>query len=442
MKSPDAGTGEIRRSLGIYAHPRVLAMLFLGFSAGLPFLLVAGTLTAWLALAEVDMADIGMFAWVGIFYSLKFLWAPLVDRMRLPLLTAQLGRRRSWMLLSQVIIALAFLGMAGTDPSRDLSTMAWFAVIAAFASATQDIAVDAYRIEAVEMRLQGAMAASYQFGYRMAILAAGAGALVIADASSWSMAYRAMAILMGVGMLTVMLIAEPETDRDRQGGLPDGNQQLLERLARWFADSVVGPFVEFFQRNGRWALVLLIFIGFYRVSDMVLGVMANPFYIDLGFTLNEIAAVTKVFGVVVTLTGAALGGIAVARYGVARPLIAGAVLLAVTNLFFAGMALWGADLRFLVVTISADNLAAGFTGTVFIAYLSGLTNVAYTATQYALFSSLMTLPGKFISGFSGQIVAATDWFSFFVYASFMGLPAVFLAVIVARRMASEKRHVT
>ena len=441
MNLPDEGNGGLRKTLGIYTHPRVLAMLFLGFSAGLPFLLVAGTLTAWLALAEVSMADIGMFAWVGIFYSIKFLWAPLVDRMHLPFLTTWLGRRRSWMLLSQVLIALAFIGMALTDPSRDLSTMAWFAVIAAFASATQDIAVDAYRIEAVEMRLQGAMAASYQFGYRMAILAAGAGALVIANAISWSMAYRVMGLLMGVGMLTVMVIAEPETDPDRQGGLPDGGQKLLERLGRWFADSVVGPFVEFFQRNGRWALVLLVFIGFYRVSDMVLGVMANPFYIDLGFSLNEIAAVTKVFGVVVTLTGAALGGVAVARYGVARPLIAGAILLAVTNLFFAGMALWGADLRFLVVTISADNLAAGFTGTVFIAYLSGLTNVAYTATQYALFSSLMTLPGKFISGFSGQIVQATDWFSFFVYASFMGLPAVFLAVIVARRMASEKRHV-
>jgi PAT family beta-lactamase induction signal transducer AmpG len=193
--------------------------------------------------------------------------------------------------------------------------------------------------------------------------------------------------------------------------------------------------VDFFQRNGKTALLLLAFIGCYRISDMVLGVMANPFYIDLGFTLSEIAAVTKVFGVLVTLFGAAVGGVAVARYGLNGPLVFGAVLLATTNLFFAGMALYGPELWFLVLTISADNLAAGFTGTVFIAYLSGLTNVAYTATQYALFSSLMTLPGKLISAGSGWVVANVDWFSFFIYASAMGLPAVFLAVAVTRRRA-------
>ncbi len=411
----------------VYLHPRVLAMLFLGFSAGLPFLLVAGTLTAWLALSDVSMADIGMFAWVGIAYSLKFLWAPLVDHLRLPLLTRWFGRRRSWMLLAQLGVIVGLLGIAAADPSSQLSRVAWFAVLTAFASATQDIVVDAYRIEAVETRVQGAMAASYQAGYRIAILVAGAGALIVADLVNWTLAYQIMAMCMSVGVVTVLLISEPETSLNAQ------RLRVIGDFSRWLQDAVVGPIVDFFHRNGRWAVVLLLFIGVYRISDMVLGVMANPFYIDLGFSLAEIATITKVFGVAVTLFGAALGGVAVARYGLNGPLVFGAGLLAVTNLFFAGMALYGPELWFLVLTISADNLAAGFTGTVFIAYLSGLTNVAYTATQYALFSSLMTLPGKFISGFSGQIVEAVDWFNFFVYASFMGLPAVLLAVIVTRR---------
>ena len=299
-------------------------------------------------------------------------------------------------------------------------------VVVAFGSATQDIAIDAYRIEAVALSRQGAMAAAYQTGYRIGILAAGAGALVIAEWLDWATAYQAMAALMGIGVVTVLLIAEPDTP-------PEAISSPSASFAEWFTNAVVGPFVDFFQRNGRTALLLLAFISCYRISDMVLGVMANPFYIDIGFSLSEIAAVTKVFGVLVTLFGAAVGGLAVARYGLNGPLVFGAVLLAATNLFFAGMALYGPELWFLVLTISADNLAAGFTGTVFIAYLSGLTNVAYTATQYALFSSLMTLPGKLISAASGAIVEAVDWFTFFLYASAMGLPAVLLAVIVTRR---------
>ncbi|MGI9331277.1 MAG: AmpG family muropeptide MFS transporter [Gammaproteobacteria bacterium] len=427
MTSKDSAAGWLAAAK-IYLHPRVAAMVFLGFSAGLPFLLVAGTLTAWLALADISMSQIGMFAWIGIAYSLKFLWAPLVDRLPLPLLTRALGRRRSWMLVSQLAVIAGLLGIASSDPTLDLARVAWFALLVAFGSATQDIALDAYRIEAVELRRQGAMAAAYQGGYRMGILAAGAGALVIANWLDWQTAYQAMAGLMVVGLITVLIIMEPAVPQASLDANGPGTG-----IAEWFANAVVGPFAEFFQRNGSIAILLLVFISCYRISDMVLGVMANPFYIDLGFTLPEIAAVTKVFGVIITLSGAALGGIAVARYGLNGPLVFGAVLLAVTNLFFAGMALYGAELWFLVVTISADNLAAGFTGTVFIAYLSGLTNVAYTATQYALFSSLMTLPGKFISGFSGQIVEAVDWFTFFLYASLMGLPAVFLAIAVTRR---------
>lgn len=411
-------------------------MLFLGFAAGLPFLLVAGTLTAWLATAEVGMAEIGMFAWIGILYSLKFIWAPLIDRLPLPLLTRLMGRRRSWMLVTQLGLIVALLGLATSDPATDLPRIAWFALLAAFASATQDIVIDAYRIEAVELRMQGAMAASYQVGYRIGIVAAGAGALLLAALVSWQLAYQAMAVLMGVGVVTVLLITEPVV-APRVAPIDFEHQSIVVRLMSWLNDAFAGPFVEFFRRNGRWALMLLIFIGFYRVTDMVLGVMANPFYIDIGFTLPEIASITKLFGIIVTLAGAALGGIAVARYGLGGPLVTGAVLLAVTNLFFAGMALYGAELWFLVVTISADNLAAGFTGTIFIAYLSGLTNVNYTATQYALFSSLMTLPGKLISGFSGFIVESIDWFGFFIYASAMGVPGILLALLVVRHQANE-----
>ncbi|MEE8281647.1 MAG: MFS transporter, partial [Gammaproteobacteria bacterium] len=257
-------------ALRVYLHPRVLAMLFLGFSAGLPFMLVAGTLTAWLTVDGVGMAEIGMFAWVGIMYSVKFVWAPVIDRMRLPLLARWLGRRRSWMLVAQIGVGLALMGLAYSEPTTDLGRFAWLAVLVSFASATQDIVIDAYRIEAVEMKVQGAMAASYQLGYRIALLIAGAGVLYMAQFASWQIAYQTMALLMSVGIITVLLIDEPESS---DGGTPLKQSQPL---FVWFAEAVIGPFAEFFSRNGRWAFVLLAFIGLYRVSDMVLGVMANP----------------------------------------------------------------------------------------------------------------------------------------------------------------------
>lgn len=408
----------------IYAQPRVLAMLALGFSSGLPFPLVFTTLTAWLTTAGVSKGLVGMFAWAGIAYSVKFAWAPLVDRLRLPGLTAWLGRRRSWMLFSQLgVMAMLWL-MAGTDPGGHLERVAWFTVALAVASATQDIAVDAWRIEAVSVSYQGAMAAAYQFGYRAAVLVAGAGALYLAEAGSFGLAYQAMAGLMLIGVLTVLLVAEPVT------GVVSGP---AASMAEWFQSAVAGPFVEFFRRSGSFALVLLLFIGSYRVSDMVLGVMANPFYIDIGFSLGTIATVTKVFGFAVTLAGAALGGVVVARYGAERPLVAGALLLAGSNLVFVGLAQAGPSLPWLVAAICADNLAAGFVGTLFIAYLSGLTNVAYTATQYALFTSLMALPGRLLSGFSGQIVESAGWVGFFLYTTAAGIPAVLLAMVVVRR---------
>ncbi len=415
-------------------------MLFLGFSAGLPFLLVFSTLSAWLRTYEVSRSAIGMFAWVGLLYSVKFCWAPLVDRLPLPVLTRVLGRRRSWMLIAQLGIVAGLLGMAGLDPGAALLPVALFSIFVAFCSATQDIAIDAYRIEAVAAEDQGAMAATYQLGYRIALLASGAGALYLADFVSWSAAYSVMAASMLVGMVTVLVIDEPEHSVRTASGDVGGGFGLQHAVA-WFGDAVIGPFAEFFRRNGAFALLVLTFIGLSRVSDLLFGNIANVFYVDLGFTLSQIATVAKVFGFGVTIGGAFLGGVVVSRYGPVRPLLFATALVAITNLCFAALAAYGvADIRYLAGVISADNFAVGFAGTVFIAYFSSLTHAAYTATQYALFTSLMLLPGKLLSGFSGMVVDATDYVTFFLYASAAGIPAIVLAVFITRRAALDRRE--
>ncbi|WP_372748412.1 MFS transporter [Litorivivens sp.] len=417
----------------IYAHPRVLAMFFLGFSAGLPFLLVFSTLSAWLTDAGVARSAIGFFGWVGITYSIKVLWAPVVDRLVLPGIGRSLGQRRSWILLGQIGIALGLAGMAFVDPAVNLMAVALLALLVAFSSSTQDVAIDAYRIEAVITDYQGAMSASYVFGYKVALLVAGAGALFIADLTNWTLAYLSMAALVGVGVITVLLVAEPERELPspifgRHGG-------RLRDLQVWFADAIVSPFTDFFSRNGSFALVILLFIAVFRLSDITMGIMANPFYLDLGFSKSEIASVAKVFGFFMSVAGSFLCGVLVVRWGVYRPLMLGAVMVASTNILFAVMAYVGPDIRALMVVISADNISGGIAATAFVAYLSGLTNRAYTATQYALFSSLMTLPGKFFSGFSGLIVDAGGYPSFFLIAAAVGIPAIILVPVLARREA-------
>jgi PAT family beta-lactamase induction signal transducer AmpG len=428
-------------ALAAYRHPRVLAMLFLGFSAGLPFPLVFATLSALLNDAGIDKKTIGFFAWIGLTYSFKFLWAPIVDRVRLPLLGRLLGQRRSWMVLAQIGAAAGLFAMARLDPAADIQAFAWVALAVAFSSATQDITIDAWRIEAVHQRRQGAMAAAYNFGYRAAVLVGGAGALYLAEFYDWGVAYRVMALCMGVGLLTALLIGEPRRRCDETtsaieasvvGALAGSDGSGLGRVRAWFAAAVVAPFVEFFRRNGSFALVLLALILTFNISDRVLGIMANPFYLDLGFTKSEIASVAKVFGFAMTIAGAGLGGVLVARYGSLRTMLLAAVMLALTNLMFAGLALAGPQLDLLVFTISGDNLSAGLAGVAFIAYLSGLTNQAYTATQYALFSSLMSVVGKFISGWSGVVVEAWGYPTFFVYAACTGIPAILLVLIVMR----------
>lgn len=413
-----------------YLQPQVIVLFLFGFSAGLPFLLVYSTLSAWLTDAGLQMSTISTFAWLGFAYSLKFVWAPFIDSVPLPFLTRLFGRRRSWLLLSQCAIAAALFVMASSDPANAIGVFATVALAVAFSSATQDIVIDAYRIECAETRLQGVLAAAYQYGYRLALLVAGAGALYIADFWSWNAAYTTMAGCMIVGIATTLACREPEVHgaiRQYRGST------LRERFLAWAKPAVVDPFTDFFRRFGRFAAVILTFILFFRLSDYVLGILANPFYLDIGFSKSEIASVAKIYGVIVSLIGAGAGGWAVVKFGVARCLIIATVLIASTNLFFALMVQVGAEIWMLTVTISADNFAMGVGGTVLIAYLSSLVNQAFTATQYALLSSLMAILGKFTAGYSGNVQEAIGWLGFFLYAAAVGVPAIILSVIVARR---------
>ena len=436
------------RALATYGKPRIASIFALGFSAGLPYLLVFSTLTAWLTEAGVTRGAIGFFTWVGITYSIKVFWSPVVDRVRLPLLGRLLGQRRSWILLAQLVIAVGLAGMALTDPLSDLARLALFALLVAFGSATQDIAVDAWRIEAAPREEQAAMSATYVFGYRMALLVAGAGALHMAARMDWSLVYLAMAGLMGLGVLATLLSREPTVQRDSDAAfLEQAAQDYLARNAHlprpvrmsvaWVIGAVVCPFVDFFKRYGLHSLVVLLVVGSFRISDISMGAMANPFYLDLGFTKAQIANISGIYGIVMTILGGLIGGLLTVRYGLLKMLLVGAVLSAATNLLFAAMALVGAETWMLVITISGDNFFAGLAMAVFIAWLSSLTSASYTATQYALFSSLMTLPGKFIGGFSGQLVEAAGWFNYFIYVTAIGIPAVLLCLYL---IARERRQ--
>ena len=351
------------------------------------------------------------------------------------------------MLLAQTGIATGLLGMALNNPVNDLELIAGFALLVAFGSATQDITIDAYRIEAVDKQYQGAMAASYVFGYRVALLVAGAGVFYLAEFYSWSFAYICMSMLMSIGIISTLVIREPEHVIDqtsqelehrleRMAGLRE-QSSMDARASAWFVDAVVSPFVEFFQRFGKSALIILLLIGCYRISDITMGVMANPFYLDLGFSKAEIASVTKIFGFFMTIAGAALGGLCVVRFGILKPLLTGAILIVITNLLFVILAGHEPDLVKLAVVVSADNLSGGFATSAFIAYLSSLTSKSYTATQYALFSSIMTLPAKILGGYSGVIVEHIGYANFFLYAGLIGIPAIILVLVLMPRQTTE-----
>jgi len=422
-----------REALRLYLQPASLRMLALGFAAGLPLLLVLGTLSFRLREAGIDRSTIGYLSWVGLAYGVKWMWAPLVDRMPIPWLTRQLGRRRSWLLLSQIVIAGGLVGMALNDPSQLLGPLVACALAVAVASATQDIALDAYRIESAEVNAQAALAASYQTGYRLAMIWAGAGVLWIAAwaqgeqttgyaQSAWQAGYLVMALSMLPGMLVVLGSPEPVPAPFKPA----------RNVAEWLKGAVLEPFADFWLRYRWQAVLLLALIAVYRISDVVMGIMANPFYVDMGFTKSEVAGVTKVYGVIMTLVGAFVGGLLSARFGVMRVLMLGAVLSAASNLLFVWLSGVGHDVQALVWVISADNLASGIASAAFIAYLSSLTNISYSATQYALLSSMMLLLPKFIAGFSGDFVDAYGYAHFFTATAWLGLPVLVLVVLAAR----------
>ena len=417
-----------REALMVYLQPESLRMLSLGFAAGLPLMLVLGTLSFRLREAGIDRGTIGHLSWVGLAYGFKWIWAPIVDRVPLPGLTRALGRRRSWLLVAQIAVMCGLAGMALANPSVALQPMVVWALVTAFASATQDIALDAYRIESAPAKEQPALAASYQTGYRLAMIWSGAGVLWLAaraelsggavgyQNAAWQLAYLVMAASMLVGIVTVLISPEPKRIE-----LP-----AARSAAEWLQSTLIEPFADFFRRYKWHAAVILALIAVYRISDVVMGIMANPFYVDTGFTKDEVASVTKVYGVIMTLVGAFVGGSLSMRFGVMRILMLGAILSAFTNLLFAWLAGYGHSVPALIAVVSADNLASGIASAAFVGYLSSLTNISYSASQYALFSSLMLLLPKFVAGFSGDYVNAHGYANFFVSTALLGLPVLLL----------------
>ena len=498
----------------VYTEPASLRMLALGFSAGLPLLLVLGTLSFWLREAGSDLATIGYLSWIGLAYAFKWMWAPLVDRLPLPGLSRIFGQRRSWLLFAQCMVIGGLISMALTDPQTHLNQMVWCALAVAFGSATQDIALDAYRIESADADHQAALAATYQTGYRLAMIWAGAGVLWLAARAelsgitgyqygAWKLAYFVMAASMLVGTVTTLMTKEPaprdiSLEKERlstsaaifaQQGLrftwplaavvlgvfgllasmvqftvstPPYSQAIgffllatagfvgldqswgshrpvripVHRIAApsmaWLHQALFLPFAEFVRRYRRQAGIILALIAIYRISDIVMGIMANPFYVDMGYTKDEVAAVTKIFGVLMTLAGAFIGGVLSMRMGVMRVLMLGASLSALSNLLFAWLSTQGHDVTLLIWVVSADNLAGGIASAAFIAYMSSLTNVQYSATQYALFSSMMLLLPKWIAGFSGVYVKHFGYAEFFISTALLGLPVLVLVWLASR----------
>jgi MFS transporter, PAT family, beta-lactamase induction signal transducer AmpG len=435
-----------RKVFRVYTRPRMLSMLALGFSAGLPFYLIYQSLSAWLRQSGVQRSTIGMLAWVGLAFTFKFLWAPIVDRVPVPWLTRLLGRRRSWMLVAQVCIGIGLFNLSLSDPSQGVTGIALWALFVAFSSATQDIALDAWRIESAPHSEQGAMASAYQIGYRLALIMGSAGTFAMADRWGWKMSYGVMAALVSVGMLTTLLSREPDAM------LRADVLELEQRVATWLQarahwpqwaqatgarlfGAVVCPLTDFFGRFGvGLAVIILLFMSTYRLTDFTMGTMTNSFYIDRGYTLTQIAAVVKFYGLLASVFGVILAGIVITRIGLLRSLILGSLMVILSNIGFSLLARATAPgLLGLGFVNGFDNLALALHGTALIAFLSSLTSAKYTATQYALFSSLYALLGKFLEGFSGFVVDAIGYPNFFLYTASLSLPALLLMIILVRR---------
>jgi len=504
-------------SFRAFLHPRVITMLFFGLSAGIPLLLIFSSLGLWLREAGVERATVTFFSWAALGYSFKFVWAPLVDCLPLPFLTRKLGRRRAWILVSQFAIITSILLMGMTDPSSgllQLKIMALAAVMLGFSSATQDIVIDAYRIESAPMELQALMSSTYIAGYRIGMLLSGAGSLFLAgylgseiesyNYNAWQTTYACMASIMLIGVFTTLIINEPESNRKLQSKYSsntyikffvvflvaatgfvisfllssdvaalwkDNLDSVLNnhavsnffiellRLAlgiivavsitllsikikfidqQVIDESYIAPVLDFFERYGiKLAFLLLALIGLYRISDIVLGVISNIFFQELGYSKIEIASIVKTFGLFMTLLGGFLGGILSVRFGVIKILFVGALLTVLTNLLFMLLAIKGYDITLLYFVISADNLSAGLASAAFVAFLSRLTNISFTAMQYAIFSSLMTLLPKLIGGYSGSIVENVGYTQFFLIASLIGVPVLWIIYLANKHLKFE-----
>lgn len=422
--------GAWRDAVAVYLRPRLLLILALGFASGLPLALSTATLTFWLAEEGVSKATIGAFALVGTAYTLKFLWSPLIDQVPLPGLTAWLGRRRGWLLLCQAALIVAMVGLGQQEPAGDAATVALWAVALAFASASQDIVIDAYRVEILCAEEQGAGAAMVVFGYRVGMLVSGAGALYLASTQPWSVVYAVMAAAMGLGVVATLLAPEPPAPQRQR---TDGG--ALDRAFAWAKRAVFEPFAEFLARPG-W-LAFLLFVIFYKLGDAAASVMTSPLYVELGFSKVEVAQVVKVFGLGATLLGAFLGGVLVAKAGLVRALwIAGGLQL-LSNLGFGGLAMAGHDVGALAAVIGFENLAGGMGTTAFVAFLAALCHRKYTATQYALLSSLFAVARTFLAAPGGLVAEAVNWPLYFLLTAIAAIPGLVLIVLLQRRLTSD-----
>lgn len=421
---------EWLNAASVYLERRLIIVFLMGFASGLPLALSGATLSIWLTKAGVSLAAVGLFVTVGTPYTLKFLWAPLVDRVKIPLLTPLLGRRRSWMVVIQVGLIGSILALGASRPESAPLWTALMALAVAFFSASQDIVIDAYRIEILDEDQQGAGAAMTQAGYRVGMIASGAGALFLAAAlQNWFWVYAAMAVL-ALGGFVVALLAPipPELAEETTAVSTDG-------FGVWLAETVTGPFAEFFSRSGaRTAIAILAFILLYKFGDAFAGVMANPFYVKIGFTMVEIASVSKIFGVIATLAGVFIGGLLVIRIGVMKSLLICGLLQMFSNLMFAAQAAIGPDVEFLYLTIGIENLSGGMGSAAFVAYLSMLCNIAYTGTQFALFTSFMAFGRTWMSASSGWIAQQTDWVTFFIISTFVAIPGLIMLLWMMKRL--------
>ena len=440
------------KAFAIYANPAVFTVILLGFSSGLPYILLFSTLSAWLAEAGVEQSIIGYFSWVGLIYSIRVLWSVIIDRITLPGLGSGLGRRRSWIFLAQCGVVAGLAGIGLTEPAHDIGLLLGLTIWVAFCSATQDVAIDAYRVETLSPRYQGAMAAAYVMGCRISLLTGTAGGLYLAEYYDWHIAYLGMAVVMLTGPFTVLFLREPvtrihppeeqpeEEPETRQGtDDPNRNDRKSGVLAS-LTEAVISPFYEFFQRNGRMAWLILLLIGAYKVCDITASVMANPYYLSLGYSKPQIAEVNQYFSFIMAIIGATLGGTLVLRFGIFRPLLAGSILTAITNVLFVVLSSHPGDYAWLALAVSTDNFCAGMATSALIAYLSALTSTAYTATQYSLFSSLMTLPAQAIGGFSGLIVESQGYPAFFTLTALSGVPAFLLVLVVMWKTTVDPRR--